>query len=52
MAKAKIQTVYRGLKLGKRDGGLDVLPESLTAIAPREPLEGTSTSKAITKSEP
>lgn len=50
MAKAKIQTVYRGLKLGKRDGGIEVLPESLTAIAPQEPLEGTSSSKAVTKS--
>jgi Plasmid encoded RepA protein len=50
MAKKKILTVYPGLKLGKRDGGIEVLPESLTAISPREPIEGTN-GKALTKSE-
>lgn len=31
----KIITVYPGLKLGTRQGGIEVLPESLTALQPR-----------------
>lgn len=38
-ALAKIRTVYPGLKLGDRLGGLEVLPTSLTAIRPRVALD-------------
>ena len=31
----KIQAVYPGLVIGERDGGIDVLPDSLPAISPR-----------------
>jgi hypothetical protein len=34
-ALRKIKTVYPGLKLGDRQGGIDVLPESWPAIRPR-----------------
>lgn len=36
-ALRKIKTVYPGLKLGKRQGGIEVLPDSLTALQPRQP---------------
>jgi Plasmid encoded RepA protein len=35
VALRKITTVYPGLKLGDRQGGIQVLPESWTAIQPR-----------------
>jgi Plasmid encoded RepA protein len=35
-AIAKIKTVYPGLKLGDRQGGIEVLPESWPAIQPRD----------------
>jgi hypothetical protein len=34
-ALVKIQTVYPNLAIGERDGGIEVLPGSATAIAPR-----------------
>jgi hypothetical protein len=34
-ALTKIQAVYPDLAIGERDGGIEVLPESLPAIAPR-----------------
>jgi hypothetical protein len=34
-ALRKIKAVYPGLKLGKRQGGIEILPESLTALQPR-----------------
>lgn len=34
-AVRKIEAVYPGLEIGDREGGIDVLPESLPAIAPR-----------------
>jgi hypothetical protein len=34
-ALRKIRVVYPGLKLGKKQGGIEVLPESLTALQPR-----------------
>ena len=36
-ALRKIRTVYPGLRVGDRLGGLEVLPASLPAIEPREP---------------
>jgi hypothetical protein len=40
----KIQIVYPGLKLGKRMGGIEVLPESYPAIQPRNvTIDGTFT---------
>lgn len=39
-----IKTVYPGLKLGKRQGGIEVLPDSLPALQPRtSTIEGTWT---------
>ena len=35
-ALTKIQLVYPGLKLGGKQGGIEVLPESLTALQPRQ----------------
>lgn len=35
-ALRKIKTVYPGLRLGKRQGGIEVLPVSLTALQPRQ----------------
>jgi hypothetical protein len=35
-AVTKIQLVYPGLKLGKKQGGIEILPESLTALQPRQ----------------
>ncbi len=41
-ALRKIKTVYPGLKLGDRQGGIEVLPESWPAIQPRTTtLDGT-----------
>jgi Plasmid encoded RepA protein len=41
-ALAKIKTVYPGLKLGDRQGGIHVLPESWPAIQPRNVIiDGT-----------
>lgn len=41
-ALRKIQIVYPGLKLGKRMGGIEVLPESYPAIQPRSvTIDGT-----------
>jgi len=37
-ALRKIREVYPGLKLGKRTGGIEVLPTSQSAIEPREPI--------------
>jgi len=43
-ALQKIQLVYPGLKLGERQGGIEVLPESLPALQPRGmTIEGTAT---------
>jgi hypothetical protein len=43
-ALRKIQIVYPGLKLGKRMGGIEVLPESYPAIQPRTlTIDGTCT---------
>ena len=43
-ALQKIQLVYPGLKLGERQGGVEILPESLPALQPREmTIEGTAT---------
>jgi hypothetical protein len=43
-ALAKIMVVYPKLKLGKRLGGIEVLPESLPALQPRgETIEGRAT---------
>lgn len=44
-ALSKIKIVYPGLKLGKKQGGIEVLPESLTALQPRqaETIEGQCT---------
>ena len=40
----KIELVYPGLKLGERQGGIEVLPESLPALQPRDmTIEGTAT---------
>jgi hypothetical protein len=39
-ALLKIKLLYPGLRLGTRRGGLEVLPESATAIAPAEPFGG------------
>ena len=44
-ALRKIKVVYAGLKLGKRQGGIEVLPESLTALQPRK----TSTIQGMCK---
>jgi len=50
-ALAKIMMVYPKLKLGKRLGGIEVLPESLPALQPRgETIEGTAT--RVPSSEP
>ena len=35
-AMVKIRTVYPGLRLGRRPGGMEVLPASLPAIEPKE----------------
>lgn len=41
VALRKIATVYPGLKLGKKRGGIEVMPHSLTALHPRQaPLQG------------
>ena len=37
-ALRKIRTVYPGLKVGRRQGGIEILPESLPSIAPRSQL--------------
>ena len=37
-AVKKIQCVYPGLVLGLKQGGIEILPSSLTAIQPKEPL--------------
>jgi hypothetical protein len=43
-ALRKIRTVYPGLKLGQRQGGVEVLPESLPALQPRDmTIDGTWT---------
>jgi hypothetical protein len=43
-ALQKIQLVYPGLKLGERQGGIEVLPVSLPALQPRGmTIEGTAT---------
>ena len=34
----KIRAVYPGLKLGTKQGGIEVLPESLTALQPRQTI--------------
>jgi hypothetical protein len=41
-ALAKIRIVYPGLKLGKRQGGIEILPESYPALLPRHvTIDGT-----------
>jgi hypothetical protein len=41
VALRKIATVYPGLKLGKKRGGIEVMPDSMTALHPRQtPLQG------------
>ena len=43
-ALAKIKAAYQDLKLGKKQGGIEILPESLPAIQPRNvTIEGTAT---------
>lgn len=43
-AVKKIMLVYPGLRLGDRQGGIEVLPESLPALQPRNmTIEGTAT---------
>jgi hypothetical protein len=42
VALRKIKAVYPGLKIGNKMGGIEVLPESLTALQPR-PVEGACT---------
>jgi hypothetical protein len=42
-ALQKIKVVYPNLRLGKRQGGIEVLPESLPALMPREVIDGTAT---------
>jgi hypothetical protein len=39
-ALRKIRVVYPNLKLGDRQGGITVLPESLPALQPRPSLGG------------
>jgi len=42
-ALAKIKVVYPGLRLGNKQGGIEVLPESLPALQPRSvTIEGTA----------
>ena len=41
-ALRKICVLYPGLKLGRRPGGLEILPESLPAITPRPRLEASA----------
>jgi hypothetical protein len=44
LALRKIKTVYPGLHLGDRQGGIEVLPRSLTALTPRHmTVDGTWT---------
>jgi len=45
-ALRKITTVYPGLKLGDKQGGIQVLPESWPSIQPRN-LTITGTAKAL-----
>ena len=43
-ALIKIKTVYPGLKLGGKQGGIEILPESLPALQPRNmTIDGTCT---------
>jgi hypothetical protein len=43
-ALTKIKIVYPGLKLGGKRGGIEILPESLPALQPRNmTIEGTCT---------
>jgi hypothetical protein len=43
-ALTKIKTVYPGLKLGGKQGGIEILPESYPALQPRNvTIEGTCT---------
>jgi hypothetical protein len=43
-ALRKIQIVYPGLKLGRKQGGIEILPESYPALQPRQmTIEGTCT---------
>jgi hypothetical protein len=46
VALRKIKTVYPGLKLGDKQGGIQVLPESWPAIQPRDMTIG-GTCKAV-----
>lgn len=51
-ALAKIKLVYPKLKLGKRQGGIEVLPESLPALQPRNvTIEGMATRIAPSTAE-
>jgi len=41
-ALTKIRVVYRGLQIGRKQGGIEVLPESLPSLQPRTPnIDGT-----------
>lgn len=42
-ALQRIKVVYPNLRLGERQGGIEVLPESLPALMPREAIDGTAT---------
>jgi hypothetical protein len=46
-ALRKIKAVYPGLKLGKKQGGIEILPESLTALQPRQTVTIEATTSAL-----
>ena len=46
-ALRKIRMVYPGLKLGKKQGGIEILPESLTALQPRQAVTIEAKSKVL-----
>jgi hypothetical protein len=49
----KIKLVYPGLKLSEKQGGIEVLPESLPALQPREiTIEATATPAPSSKATP
>ena len=51
-ALAKIKVVYPNLKLGKKQGGIEILPESLPALQPQSvTIEGTAEPQTPPKGE-
>jgi hypothetical protein len=46
-ALRKIKAVYPGLRVGKKQGGIEILPESLTALQPRHALTIEETSNLL-----